>query len=162
MACWKRVAIPLMFLSVGCAASGPPKGQTGPVAWEVVDAVQSWEDQGTRLRWDYVVTLHNTGSRGIYLERMEIASQGPEIFGGDGHGMAGESARAGPDHAADTLGLRRVLRVCSGHIPTVMSEGLPKFLTIHGLEDGGTPVRVQIGIRLNSSFGRRSDGKGES
>ena len=93
---------------------------------------------------------------------MEISSQGPEIFGGMGTEWLASRLEPG-----QTMRLTRSdSDGCPGcapaHIPTVMSEGLTKFLTIHGLEDGRAPVRVQIGIRLNSSFGRRSDGKRES
>ena len=37
----------------GCTAerAGIPKGDSGPIAWDVTDIRQSLEEQGTRMRW---------------------------------------------------------------------------------------------------------------
>jgi hypothetical protein len=156
---WRNTLLAVVSLSVGCAVSGPPKGQTGPVAWEVVDIVQTWEEQGTRLRWDYVVALTNSGSRGIYLRRMEITSQGRDIYGGMGTERLDLRLEPG-----QTLRLTRsddfgCPQCAAADLPALMSEGLTKFLTIHGLVDGGDEVSVVVRIPLNSGLGRPAAGK---
>jgi hypothetical protein len=63
----RRTGILLLSLAVaaplaGCAAvtSGRDlRGESGQVAWEVVDLRQRMEENGTRMRWEYVVVLRN-------------------------------------------------------------------------------------------------------
>src|SRR5262245_44928567 len=78
---FRVVIVVLMFALSGCAALGPPvlKGHSGPNAWEVADVVQGSQERGTQLRWDYSVVLHNTSSRGIYLERLGISAAGAAL-----------------------------------------------------------------------------------
>jgi len=151
-----RVVIVVLMLALsGCAALGPPvlKGHSGPIAWEVADVVQGSQERGTQLRWDYSVVLHNTGSRGIYLERLEISASGRDLYGGMGTERLGR--RLEPDGTYrltrwDTYGCPQ----CPpGALPGMFSQGLTKELMIYGLEDGGGAIKVQIRIPLNSSVG---------
>jgi hypothetical protein len=157
MAGWKRAFLALMLLLAGCVALDPPKGQSGPIEWEVYDIVQTWEERGTRLRWDYVVALTNSGSRGIYLQEMQIGSQGRELHGGIGVEQVGRRLEPGETMRLTLWDALECSQCAPAHIAPMMSEGMTKFMTILGSVDGGDPARVEIRLRLNSGVGRAAE-----
>ena len=147
-----------LLATAGCAALGPPelKGQSGPIAWEVVDIVQTPQSEGGALRWDYSLVLHNTGSRGIYLERMEIGATGREIYGGMGTERLGRRLEPAGSYRLTRWDSFGCPQCPPGTTAPLLSEGLTKEFMVYGLEDGGAAIRVRIRVPLNSSIGRRS------
>ena len=151
-----RVVIALALALTGCAATGSLSGGSGSLSWEVLEAKQTWEEQGTRLRWDYVLALRNTGSLGIYLDRVEVGSQGHEIHGGS-MGSERLGSRLEPQETlrwtlSDSFGCTQ----CdASQVATMMSEGFTKVYIFHGLEDGGRTVRLDVRLRMDSSLGVR-------
>ena len=153
-----RVVLTLMLGAAGCAAPGGPelKGQAGPISWEVADIVQSSREGGTLLRWDYSVVLHSTGSRGIYLERMEIGASGRDLYGGMTTERLGRRIEPNETYRLTRWDSYGCPQCPPGKLPQVFSEGMTKILMIDALEDGGDAIRVVIRIPLNSSVGHQS------
>jgi hypothetical protein len=144
----------MLLMVAGCAGLDPPRGQSGPIWWEIDDIVQTWEERGTRLRWDYVVALTNAGTRGIYLREMQVGTQGADIHGGMGVQSVGQRLEPGETLRLTLSDTLECSQCTAAHIAPMMSEGVTTFMTILGVVDGGDPARVEIRLRLNSGVGR--------
>jgi hypothetical protein len=90
---------------------------------------------------------------------MDITAQGRELYGGVGTERVDQRLEPGQTlrlSRSDDLGCPQCPVT---HVSVVMSEGLTKFLTIHGLVDGGDELSVVVRIPLNSGVGRASPRK---
>src|SRR5262249_7016832 len=72
-----------------CAAIGSSdalKGQSGPVAWDVIEIQQSLEGNGYWMRWDFTLFFKSIGATAVDFERVEHGSRagGPvdDVVGG--------------------------------------------------------------------------------
>jgi hypothetical protein len=145
-----------------CATTGSPgdtKGQSGPVAWEIVDVGQSLEDNGFRMRWNFTLVFKNTSDIAVDFERVEHGSRA----GGPVDDIVGGMATAPFAHR---LVPGQELRIsqneswgCSpcapGRLPRFFSDGIIVYYTLFGHDAAGGSVRVPIALRLNSSVGER-------
>lgn len=144
-----------------CATTGSPgdtKGQSGPVAWEIVDVQQRLEKNGFEMRWDYTLALKNLGDGAIDFERMEIASRA----GGSGDLYGGMDTTPFTPQLAPRGELKinrnntlNCTRCAPGHMPRLFSDGIIVYYTLFGHDAAGGSVRVPIALRLNSSVGER-------
>jgi hypothetical protein len=144
-----------------CATTGSPdarKGQSGPVAWEIVDVQQRLEKNGSEMRWDYTLALQNLGDSAIDFERMEIASRAGgsgDLYGGmETTPFTRQLAPRGElkINRSNTLNCRQC---APGHLPRLFSDGIILYYTFYGHDGAGGAVRVPVALRLNSSVGER-------
>jgi hypothetical protein len=145
----------------GCAATNAGRdlrGESGPVAWEVVDVRQSREENAARMRWDYTLVLRNRGASAIAFERVDVGSQAVgtvDVWGG----MSSQAFthRLKPDgeirlSRSDTWGCPH----CdASHLRHLLRSGFIRFLTFTGRDERGAGVKVSIRVRLDSSVGAR-------
>ena len=145
-----------------CATTASPgalKGQSGPVAWEILDIQQALEDNGFRMRWDFIIVLKNTGDIAVNFERAEKGSRA----GGSVDSISGGMATVAYVHRLEPAGELRIRQSeawgCSpcapGHQHRLFSDGIIVYYTLFGHDSAGGGVRVPIALRLNSSVGER-------
>jgi hypothetical protein len=145
----------------GCAAATSGRelrGESGQVAWEVIDARQRMAENGARMRWEYVVLLRNRGLTVITFERMELGSRsvGPsDIWGGiesQPFTRRLEPNRELRVSRSDSWGCPR----CGlSELPRVFAEGFIRTITFTGRDALGARVKVDVQIGLNSGVGVR-------
>jgi len=124
----------------GAVAAADNAGQSGGVAWQVVDVVQSRLAEEQATRWDFVVALKLTGPGEIAFERIESINKGqpPRPRPIKARLRSGETVRfyhwerTGPGETA-----RSVIRRYVGH------------------DEKGTPVTVEAQIQLDTRLGAR-------
>ena len=67
------LSLAVSTLLAGCAATTSgrePRGESGPVVWEVADMRQRLVDNGVRMRWEYTIVLRNRGVTVVAFERI--------------------------------------------------------------------------------------------
>jgi hypothetical protein len=135
------------------------KGQSGPVAWEIVDIRQRLEDNGFQMRWDYNLVLKNVSDLAVEFERTETSSR----KGGSGDMTGGIDTTPFTRRLAPRGELRvnrywtfSCSRCAPGHLPRLFSDGVIVYHTFFGRDGAGSVLRVPIAIRLNSSVGERN------
>ena len=136
--------------------AGPPRGTSGPVAWEVVDIRQTRAPDGREIKWDYTVVLRETTGTGIQLEKVEVTGQGPRVIGGpreasfrrrlDAHGELRQTSWYLIYFTPNVAGV-------FGGTPGG-AEGVTLYLRYYGRDDRGMPVTVTLEFRLDPSVGR--------
>jgi hypothetical protein len=148
-------------LLAGCAAvtaGREPRGESGSIAWEIVDVRQSLEENGARMRWDYTVVLRNRGSTFVAFEWMALASRArgnADTWGG----MGGQAfyRKLEPEQEirvsrTDTWGCPR----CGpNELGNFFASGIIRDITFTGRDAQGDAVKVLVRIPLNSSVGKR-------
>ena len=122
------------------AAAADNAGQSGAVAWEVVDVVQSRLADEQATRWDFVVAL-------------KLAGPGEIAFHHGQGGTVGQAAREWPLkarlRAGETLRLFHWERASGGDRRDV-------FRRYVGRDDQGNPVTVEARVRLTPALGARA------
>jgi hypothetical protein len=145
-----------------CAVGGStrePRGQAGPVSWEIVDIRQELEENGFQMRWTFSIVLKNTSDTGIGFEQVEIGSQAAgtvdSISGGMGSEPFAQRLEPGGElriRQSESWGCPQCPQA---HLHRVFADGIIVYYTMIGRDDTGRGVRVPIAIRLNSSVGER-------
>jgi hypothetical protein len=145
-----------------CAAGGSGRelrGQSGAVAWEIVDIRQELEPGGSRMRWDFSLVFWNTGAAGIAFERVDIASQAggtvDSISGGMGTVKLAQRLEPGAEWRVRRSESWGCPQCAPAHLPRFFSDGIVMHYTLFGRDDAGLAVRVPVAIRLNSGVGQR-------
>ena len=143
-----------------CAVGGSTRalrGQSGPVAWEIVDIQQELEEHGSRMRWTFSIVLKNTGDSGIAFEQVEIGSRA----GGTVDSISGGMGTEPFAQRLEPGGELRIARsqswgcpLCAqAHLDRVFADGVIVYYTLVGRDEAGGGVRVPIAIRLDSERG---------
>jgi hypothetical protein len=159
VACRLRpVGTSLLVLALG--ACGAPdaarvlRGESGPVAWEVSDITQTSEEQGLRLRWDYMLTLQNAGPTGLNITKAITGIITPgESWGGQGEEPFTRRLDAGAE--LRMLGTySHWCRDCNpAYAETVFRQGVTRVLIYEGVDDQQRPVKVTVRIPLHRGVG---------
>ena len=155
------LSLAVSTLLAGCAATTSgrePRGESGPVVWEVADMRQRLVDNGVRMRWEYTIVLRNRGVTVVAFERMALGSRARGT--GDVRGGISDEAfdrRLEPNRELrvsrnDTWGCPR----CGpSELHTFFASGIIRDITFSGRDVQGEPVKVLVRIPLNSSEGTR-------
>jgi hypothetical protein len=161
----RRTGIVLLLLALaaplaGCATTERGlQGEAGPVAWEVVEARQSEEANGARMRWQYTVLLRNRGVTVVNFETLEVGSQAVQP-GDMWGGLSSQPFVRRLDPNSELRVTRNDSWECSrcgaGERPRFFRDGIIRSLTFKGQDAQGMAIRVVVRIGLNSSFGART------
>ena len=146
-----------------CAATtGTPgviQGQSGPITWDIIDMQQVLEENGTRMRWNFVFVFKNTGGGPFDFERVEIASRagGPvdDLYGGMNTVPYAQHLEPDGELRAQRSEALSCPQCAAGHLPRFFGNGIIIYYTFFGRGGAGGAVRVPIAVRLNSSVGER-------
>jgi hypothetical protein len=145
----------------GCAAerAGIQKGDSGPIAWEVIDIRQSLEEQGNRMRWDYTLVLRNIGSTTVTFDQMTLITMVP-----GGNMSGGHSTRpyvltlepGGEVRDANNSYNHGCIRNCDPqYVRQMFRNGVTRVIELRGRDGAGQPVSPVIRLRLDSSMGTK-------
>ena len=150
----------LAFL--GCATSDGLRslqGQSGSVAWEVSDIRQTSEEGGSRLRWDYVLTLRNTGSTAITFEQVarNIITPGESWGGMSSQALVRRLDVGGEWRMTNNSYSHGCPRCDASSAARVLRDGVTRVLEFTGRDDQGRPVTVTVRIPFNSGVGAKTD-----
>jgi hypothetical protein len=143
----------------GTGSLGVSRGQSGPVAWEIIDMKQTLEDNGFRMRWNFTIVFKNTASVPFDFERVETGSRA----GGPADDIIGGIATVPFAQHLEPDGEMRLTQSESwgcpqcppGHLSRVFSDGVIVYYAFLGHDGAGGSVRVPIAIRFDSSVGER-------
>ena len=144
---WSAPALAAAVTLWACAAAAADNaGQSGGVAWEVVDVIQSRLADEQATRWDFVVALKLTVPGAIAFDQSQS-------------GTVGQPPRQWPLkaqlRAGETLRMFHWERVAGGDRRDVYRRYL-------GRDDKGNAVTVEVRVRLNAALGARTSAPASS
>ncbi len=133
------------------------RGASGPVAWDIVDVRQRLGSG--EIRWLYALVLKNTGGRSIGFERIERTVTGADVIGSSEAHRWERRLDPGSEIRLD-LQDGIVLQPLGGPAGTFGSSmrGIDQMTVVyrlHGRDDAGNPVAVEVLVRLHPGLGRR-------
>ncbi len=151
---WGFLLPAIVFLGLeGCATTLPGSfgGTEGPVAWRVEDIEVQGDAVGERVKWSYIVKLHNTGGIKLHLNHLTGQSSGRNVRASvseldiDLHLDPGEE-----------ISIPCWASVTSSHPGgTFHPSTLTVSRTYSGRDEKGGPVQVTLDIPLDLRMPRR-------
>src|SRR5262245_57565972 len=160
---WAGLLVGLAALAGGCATGGPTsqptlRGETGPVAWEIVDIGRVESRDGRRSRWSYVIVLKETAGGSIRFEKVERSSHVANI-----QNMIGGMPESFP--LSRTLAANSEIRLAYTESwgwaaggnqfgGTAILQPLTVEYRFVGQDANGRTVSVPVRLRLERSLGK--------
>jgi hypothetical protein len=152
----------IQLLLAGCAAerASTQRGESGPIAWEVVDVRQSLEEQGNQMRWDYTLVLRNTGPTTITLDQTTVITMipGGNMFGGHTSRPYSRILRPGGEVCEPNNSYsHRCTQYCDPQkVRQMFRNGVTRVIELRGRDDAGDAVTAILRVRLDSTVGLSS------
>jgi hypothetical protein len=138
-----------------CAAA-LPRGEADSIAWEVINARQSTEEHGSRMRWNFTILLRNHGASVITFEQLDVGTRA--MYSGNIRGGIQSqpySRRLEPNQEVRLS--RSESWTCDRCAPEEANrffrQGFVQTITFTGRDAQGATVKVPVQVPLNSSFG---------
>jgi hypothetical protein len=138
------------------------RGESGPITWEIRDVRQRLEQNGSRMRWDYTILLHNRGATPVIFDRMDL---GLQPAGNQQNVYGGIDSRSFVRHI-DPNGELRVPRNDSwecprcgaSQLPQFFSQGIIRWITFTGQDMQSVPVTVEVRTGSTAAWAHVSRG----
>ncbi|HSE95232.1 MAG TPA: serine/threonine-protein kinase [Methylomirabilota bacterium] len=121
------------------------QGTAGPVEWEIQDVRHELAEDG-RYHWSYVLVVHDRSGAGIRFEREERSVQT------DGLEPTITSRPLSPSDATLEIAVRDQARVRreAGFPSRLVRGDLRVWHRLHGRDEFGRPIRVDVRFRLDA------------